>query len=129
MYDLSTSNIGNINSQVSSYMQNAKSSIQSSKEEDFQNKLKAVMDSKDKEQLKKASQELESVFINMMFKEMRSTITKSNLIEESAGRDIFESMFDEKISEQISKGKGFGLADMIYKQVLRDMENKYKIEE
>lgn len=117
------------NGMVSASSQNAQNSANKLKDDEFKQKLKAAMDSKDEESLKKVSKDLESVFMNMMFKEMRKTINSSGLTENAPGKEIFESMFDEKVAESLSKGNGIGLADMIYKQVMQEMQNRVKIDE
>ena len=119
--------ISNVNNIVNS--SSLKSELQKVEDDQFQRKLKSAMDSKDKEELKKVSQELESIFLNMMFGEMRNTVVKSDLVKDAPGHEIWQSMFDEKVAEESSKGKGAGLAEVIYKQISRNMENTYKIEE
>lgn len=97
--------------------------------DDFQRKLQAALNSKDDEQIKKSSKEIESIFANMMLKEMRKSIDKSDLVESAPGREVWEGMFDEKIADEISSGRGLGLSEMIYKQLTRDLKNTYKITE
>lgn len=117
------------NSMVSASSQNAQNVADKLKDDEFQKKLKSAMDSKDEASLKKVSKDLESVFVDMMFKEMRKTVNSSGLTEDAPGKDIYQSMFDEKVAESLSKGNGTGLADMIYKQVTQEMKNRVKIDE
>lgn len=119
-------NVGDFTSLTPQSIQN---NIEKVKDDEFQKKLKSAIDSKDETKLKEVSKDIETIFINMMMQQMRKTIVKSNLTERAPGSEIYESMFDEKIAEEASKGKGFGLADMIYKQLYNEMKNKYKIEE
>ncbi len=123
---METSKISNITSYSSANIQNM---IQNVKDDEFKKKLESAMSAKDEEALRKAAKELEAVFINDLFKEMRKTIDKSGLVENAPGSNIYESMFDESVSNEVSKGKGIGLADMIYKQMTTQMKNVYKIEE
>lgn len=96
---------------------------------DFKSKLDEVMKStdndevKDKE-LKEACQQFESYFINKLLKQMRSTINYSDMVPRSNAEKTFQEMLDEKYSEQASKGKGIGLADMMFKQI--KMQDAYK---
>ena len=120
-------NVPNINNLIQS--NNFKNDLQKIEDNDFKNKLESAMNSKDKEQLKKVSQELEAIFLNMMFSQMKSTIIKSDLVKEAPGHEIWQSMFNEKIAEESSKGKSIGLADMIYKQISTNIDNAYKIKE
>lgn len=95
----------------------------------FKSKLDEVMKStdndevKDKE-LKEACQQFESYFINKLLKQMRSTINYSDMVPRSNAEKTFQEMLDEKYSEQASKGKGIGLADMMFKQI--KMQDAYK---
>ena len=73
---------------------------------------------KDDEDLKKACQEFESIFIHMLLKEMRSTIPEGGFIEKSTAREMFEDMYDQEIAKNISKAnEGLGLAKVLYEQM------------
>ncbi len=70
---------------------------------------------KDSARLKKACQGVESLFINMMLKEMRNTVPKSGLFGDSLQKDIYTSLFDQHIAEAVSgTGHGIGIADMLF---------------
>lgn len=83
----------------------------------FAKKLEAAVSSSDDKELKKACQEFESIMLSMMYKSMKSTIIKSDLIKKDPGTDIFESMQDDDLMEQASKTGSFGLAESLYKQL------------
>lgn len=87
---------------------------------------KAQDDIKDKKQdaqkLMQACKDLESVFVNMMFKNMRATVPSDGFIEKSFGRETFEGMLDEEIAKTIGKGQGVGLAQQMYKQLSRNIK-------
>ncbi len=75
------------------------------------------MKNKDDEALMNACKEFEAIFIQMMFKEMYKTIPDNGLIERSNGTKIFEEMYIEEISKEITKkDSGFGIAEMMYEQ-------------
>jgi soluble lytic murein transglycosylase-like protein len=74
----------------------------------------------EKAKLEKAAKEFESLFTSMMLKSMTKT-TNGMFGEDSFGGDMFSSIFENEIASEISKGKGIGIADFIYKQ----LENKY----
>lgn len=75
--------------------------------------------SKDEQALRKACQDFESVFIHMMLKSARSTVPEGGLVEKSNGTKIFEDMFDQEISKNISTSDdgGIGIAKMLYEQM------------
>lgn len=70
----------------------------------------------DKKKLADASKQFESLLTSMMLKSMSQT-TGGLFGEESFGGDFFESIFQFEIANQIAKGKGLGVADMIYKNI------------
>jgi len=77
-------------------------------------KNKALDDNK----IKEVSQEFESLFIEMMFKEMRKTINKADTFGvNNPGKDIFNDMLYSEYAKESSKIGGFGLATMIEKSL------------
>ena len=68
----------------------------------------------DDKKIKEVSQEFESLFIEMMFKEMRKTLDNKSLTgKESPGQEIFGDMLYTEYAKNTSKIGGFGLAQMI----------------
>lgn len=63
--------------------------------------------------------EFESIFVNMMLKEMRATVDKSGLIDGGQTEDIFSDMLYDEYSKTMSKSAGFGLADAVYVELSR----------
>ena len=55
---------------------------------------------------------------------MRKTVPKDSLWGDSFGMDVFMSMFDEKIANQIAESGKFGLSDML----IPYLEKKYEAE-
>jgi len=74
----------------------------------------------DEKRLEKACQEFESILIHQMMKTMRQTIPRTGFMAEGKDRNIFQALFDEEISKNISKSGGLGLGKML----LRQMEKK-----
>ncbi len=70
----------------------------------------------DKKKLADASKQFESLLTSMMLKSMSQT-TGGMFGEENFGGDFFESVFQYEIANHISKGKGLGIADMIYRKI------------
>ena len=116
--------IGGINNNlVNNSMDTAKNKVS---EDEFEKKLQAAMNKKDDKELKKVCQDFEGLMLNMLYKQMKATVPKSDLIPSDMGKDIFESMLDDKLVEESSKSKSVGLADMLYKQLSRQMKSSYK---
>ena len=76
----------------------------------------ATVDPADPE-LKAACQEMESLFVNHLFKEMRASIQKSGLISGRRAEEIFTSMQDTELSRTISASRGIGLAEILFEQL------------
>ncbi|MCI7611398.1 MAG: rod-binding protein [Selenomonadaceae bacterium] len=82
--------------------------------------------------LKDACKGFESMFIQMMWKEMRKTVPENSLFGESDGEKIFQDMLDTEMSDRMSEAGGLGLADVMYKQLTaqyqahKDMEARAK---
>ena len=71
------------------------------------------------EKLKKACADFEAIFINYMLKTMRSTIPQSGT-NKFAGKDIYSTMIDQKVAEDLAKrGGGIGLQEMLLRQLGR----------
>ncbi|MBF0225737.1 MAG: rod-binding protein [Desulfobacterales bacterium] len=69
------------------------------------------------EQLKKTCADFESVLLNVMLQSMRKTITNDSLFGSSLQKDMFTSMYDQEIANEIAKGKGTGIKDVLYNQL------------
>ena len=78
--------------------------------------FKKVLDKEVEKQLMEVAYQLESLFINIMFKSMRKNINKHRLIPENPAENIFNDMLYQEYSLQISKDNKFGLAKQIYDQ-------------
>ena len=74
--------------------------------------------SKNHEQLESLSKQFESIFVQQLLKSMRSTVQKTGLFDSHA-TNMYESLHDEEMSKLMTKQKGIGLADIIYKDLAR----------
>jgi peptidoglycan hydrolase FlgJ len=98
-------------------------SVFSARAEGKLNQLKndvASGENKDAEELKELAKQFESVFVNLLMKSMRDTLPKDGLIS-SHSLDMYQSLFDEEVANEMakSKGKGVGLANVLYSQLSR----------
>lgn len=70
------------------------------------------------QQLHKAATQLEGVFLDMLFKAMRSTVPKTSIFgKESNSEDTFQSMLDEQRSQAMAKSGSFGIARVLEEQL------------
>lgn len=107
------------NAQSAAGMQSANIRQEQAKTSAFEEALNAAQKSGDDEKVMEAAREFESYFLQMMFKEMRNTVPKGELIPRNNAEEIFQSMLDEEYAKNASKGAGIGLAQMIYEQMTR----------
>lgn len=89
----------------------------------FEKKVEASVAKKDGKELKKVCSEFEAMMLQVIYKQMKSTIPESELIPESMGHTVFESMLDEKLMEEATRLRGTGLAEMLYKQLIRQQNS------
>ena len=85
-------------------------------------------DDKEQQKLRKTCQDMESVFINLMFTNMRKTVQRSELLPESMGEKIMRSMLDQEMATKMSRAGGIGLADLLYQQLSTDNKKVIKAE-
>lgn len=70
-----------------------------------------------KREVEKASREFEAFFIHYLLKVMRESVPKSGLLNHGISQDIYTSMMDEKIAEGIASQGGFGLSQLLERQI------------
>ena len=71
----------------------------------------------EEKKLRKACQDMEAVFLNMLMSQMRATIPKDPLLGDSNAKNIIQSMLDTEMTKDMAKAGGVGLADMLYRQL------------
>lgn len=70
-----------------------------------------------KEKLRQAASDLESLFIEQMFQAMREATPENSLTSGGSGEKMFREMMDREISKTISSGPGLGIGAMLYRQL------------
>ncbi|WES70167.1 flagellar assembly peptidoglycan hydrolase FlgJ [Superficieibacter sp. HKU1] len=66
--------------------------------------------------LKPVARQVEGMFVQMMLKSMREALPKDGLFGSDQTR-LYTSMYDQQIAQQMTAGKGLGLAEMMVKQM------------
>jgi peptidoglycan hydrolase FlgJ len=79
-------------------------------------KLKASVRRQDPNALRQVAQQFESLFTRMMLKSMRSAIGKDPIFGNDQ-TEMYQSMFDDQLSMNLSRGRGLGLADVLMRQL------------
>ena len=99
---------------------------------DFEKKLAEAEAAKKKQEdakLKETCKQLESVFLNMMLQQMQSTVQKSDLFGDDSASKTYNDMLYEKYADEMSKGNGIGIADVLYKQLSKNNQNATTVAE
>src|SRR5215469_6177449 len=79
-------------------------------------KLKAGAAHNDPQAVRLVAKQFESLFARMMIKSMRDAIGKDPIFGSDQAQ-TYQSMFDDQLSQQMTQGKGLGLADMLMRQL------------
>lgn len=77
-----------------------------------------LTDAKRKE-LKKISQDFESLFVGMMLKSMRATVPEDKLAGGGRAEETFRSMLDQEYATAAARRGGIGIATMVEKELLK----------
>jgi flagellar protein FlgJ len=72
--------------------------------------------------LHEVSHQLEGVFVQQMYKSMRSTVPEGGLVDGGSGEEMFTSMLDEHVAADTPLKWKHGLSESIYRQ-LKDAIN------
>lgn len=87
----------------------------------FIQELKYQVRNNTKKHALETAQEVESLFIQMLIKNMRDSLSKENFLDNDQSR-LYTEIYDEKISQEMSK-RGVGLTDIILKQIKSNGKN------
>jgi len=81
----------------------------------FINELKYQVHDNPTKYALKTAKEVESVFIQILLKNMRNTLLKDSLLDNNQSH-LYTDIYDQQLSQEISK-KGIGLTDIILNQI------------
>lgn len=70
----------------------------------------------DQEVLREVARQFESLFTNMMLKNMRAA-SFGDPLTGSSEQDGYRDMFDQQMAVEMSRGRGLGIADMLVRQL------------
>ena len=73
-------------------------------------------DASRKNDLRKAANEFEVLFMQQVMKSMRNNSFDAGLVQKSEGEKVFESMLDEQYAKLSTQSGGLGLGEIIYQQ-------------
>lgn len=72
----------------------------------------------DEAEIRKVAQDFESLFLEIVLKSMRGTVSKSGLVDGGNGEEIFRSMLDGEYAKSMASQGTSGLADSIANQMM-----------
>jgi len=117
--------ISSITSYNSNLMQANLDKAEQTKTSSFESILNQAVENKDKQELKEACKQFESYFVGYIFKQMQNSVYSINqgnsFVNRSQGEEIFTEMLLEEYSNTAANHGGIGLADMMYKQLSRNL--------
>lgn len=80
------------------------------------NELKAKAGQDPAANIRPVARQVEGMFVQMMLKSMREALPKDGVFSSDSTR-LYTSMYDQQIAQQMTAGKGLGLAEMMVKQM------------
>lgn len=80
------------------------------------NELKAKAGQDPAANIRPVARRVEGMFVQMMLKSMREALPKDGVFSSDSTR-LYTSMYDQQIAQQMTAGKGLGLAEMMVKQM------------
>ena len=72
---------------------------------------------KQENELRKACEEFEAIFVKQMLKSMKSTINKSGLLDGGFAEEIYDDMLYDEYAKKMTKTANFGIANSLYRQL------------
>lgn len=94
--------------------------------------VKKTDDEKTQERLQKlrhVSEQFESILIRNMLQAMRETVPEGGLFDRGIEKDIFESLFDDEISQRMSSRHQMGFSELVFRQLSGKLNLGMPIEE
>ena len=70
-------------------------------------------------ELRRAAQALEGVFTAQLLRAMRATVGESGLLESDPGRELFQSLLDDRLAAVAAERDTRGIGELLYRQLER----------
>ncbi len=74
-------------------------------------------------ELRRASQQLEGVFLAQLFRAMRESVPQGGFVDAGEGERMFQSLLDDRVANLAAEHSVRGLGDAIYRQLSRRLQN------
>ncbi|MCC5810657.1 MAG: flagellar assembly peptidoglycan hydrolase FlgJ [Ectothiorhodospiraceae bacterium] len=79
-------------------------------------RLRRDLQNPSEDSLREVAKQFESLFVQMMLKNMRAATPGDSLFS-SGQSDQYRDLYDQQLSMSLSQGQGFGIADMVERQL------------
>jgi len=73
---------------------------------------------------RQAAEKFEAVFLSQILKSMSVGIKSKGLFSGGSGEAIFKGVMNDEIAKQIARNGGIGLADSVYREIIKTQEVK-----
>ncbi len=80
-------------------------------------RMRQNADAKDPAVLREVAGQFESLFLEILLKDMRSASLGNPLFGNSSQHDMYREMLDKQLAVEMSRDKGIGLADLLVRQL------------
>lgn len=75
-------------------------------------------DTPKEKKLLQASKDFEAIFVRQILASMHTTALKNTLFGNNGqGQEIYQSIYDSKLADQIAQGQGLGVGKVLYQQI------------
>lgn len=75
---------------------------------------------KSEKEINKAAKDFEALLLHQMMKSMFETVDRTGFLgNDSNQADIMRDMFTQSISDEVAKGRGIGVADVVKREILK----------
>ena len=78
----------------------------------------------DREKLRKACTDFESLFMLQLLKGMRQTVPQNGFLGGGPGHEIYQNLFDQELSKKLAQQGSLGIGEKIYRQIMRGEEDR-----
>jgi peptidoglycan hydrolase FlgJ len=75
-----------------------------------------------KAKLEQACQDFESLFIHQMLEQMRKTVPQGGMFSGGKAEALYTSMLDGEVAKSVSHHRGMGLASVLYRQLITQID-------
>ena len=103
--------------------------VNSVEQDTFESKLQAAMSGESEAELKEACVQFEELMLSTLYKQMKATVQRSDITDEDPGRETYEQWYDDLMVKEMAKNGSFGLANMMYKQLSKRLQNAFEVVE